>query len=250
MGKINGFIGTYASENSKGVYRFTFDTVSGTLGKTELFYEAKDAKWISLYKNIMAVPVEKHAWAGTCLLDISDGKAEFLGEVLTEKHTPCYILQDETYVYTANYHEGLVMIYEKRPGQREALCPVKKIVTAPGAGCHQILFHGPLMLVPCLTLDRILCFDRTRNFEKTGELLFPENTARAEHLLQQASARVRWLDETPAAVSSSKIRKDLLEGKRPQGLSDAVFAYILESGLYTGSSLDRSAAPAILRKAR
>lgn len=43
MGKINGFIGTYASENSKGVYRFTFDTVSGTLGKTELFYEAKDA---------------------------------------------------------------------------------------------------------------------------------------------------------------------------------------------------------------
>ena len=58
MGKINGFIGTYASENSKGVYRFTFDTVSGTLGKPELFYEAKDAKWISLYKNIMAVPVE------------------------------------------------------------------------------------------------------------------------------------------------------------------------------------------------
>ena len=85
---------------------------------------------------------------------------------------------------------------------------------------------------------------------RNGELLFPENTARAEHLLQQASARVRWLDETPAAVSSSKIRKDLLEGKRPQGLSDAVFAYILESGLYTGSSLDRSAAPAILRKAR
>ena len=57
MGKINGFIGTYASENSKGVYRFTFDTVSGTLGKPELFYEAKDAKWISLYKKIMAVPV-------------------------------------------------------------------------------------------------------------------------------------------------------------------------------------------------
>ena len=85
---------------------------------------------------------------------------------------------------------------------------------------------------------------------RNGGLLFPENTARAEHLLQQASARVRWLDETPAAVSSSKIRKDLLEGKRPQGLSDTVFAYILESGLYKGSLLDRSAAPAILRKAR
>ena len=85
---------------------------------------------------------------------------------------------------------------------------------------------------------------------RNGELLFPENTARAEQLLQQASARVRWLDETPAAVSSSKLRKDLLEGKRPQGLSDTVFAYILESGLYTGSLLDRSAAPAKLRKAR
>ena len=130
MGITNGFIGTYASENSRGVYRFTLDTDSGALGQPELFYEAGDAKWVSLYKNIMAVPVAKDKAAGTCLLDISEGKAKVLGEVLGETHTPCYILQDETYVYTANYHEGLVMIYEKRFGEKDALCPVKKIAIA------------------------------------------------------------------------------------------------------------------------
>ena len=167
MGIINGFIGTYASEKSKGVYRFTFDTDSGTLGRPELFYEARDAKWVSLFQSTMAVPVAKDERAGTCLLDISEGKAEVLGEVLEEKHTPCYILQDDTYVYTANYHEGLVMIYEKRPGERDGLLLVKKIAVGHLAGCHQIIFHGTLMLVPCLMLDRILCFDRTADFEKT-----------------------------------------------------------------------------------
>lgn len=213
MGKINGFIGTYASENSKGVYRFTFDTVSGTLGKPELFYEARDAKWISLYKNIMAVPVAKHAWAGICLLDISGGKAEFLGEVLAEKHTPCYILQDETHVYTANYHEGLVMIYEKRQGQRDALCPVKKIVTAPRAGCHQILFHGPLMLVPCLTLDRILCYDRTRNFEKTGELLFPENSGPRHGIFNRAHSKFWVVSEWSNEVYYFAVKEDKFQLK-------------------------------------
>ena len=176
MGNINGFIGTYASEKSKGVYRFTFDTDSGTLGRPDLFYEARDAKWVSLFQSTMAVPVAKDERAGTCLLDISEGKAEVLGEVLEEKHTPCYILQDDTYVYTANYHEGLVMIYEKRPRERDGLLLVKKIAVGHLAGCHQIIFHGTLMLVPCLMLDRILCFDRTADFEKTGELIFPENS--------------------------------------------------------------------------
>lgn len=189
MGTISGFIGTYASEKSKGIYRFTFDTDSGALGKPELFYEARDAKWISLYRNTMAVPVARDGRAGTCLLDISEGKAECLGEILAEKHTPCYILQDEKYVYTANYHQGLVVIYEKRPEQREALRLTKKILTAPKAGCHQILLHGPLMLVPCLTQNRILCFDRTKDFEKTGELLFPEKSGPRHGIFNRAHSK-------------------------------------------------------------
>ena len=37
-------------------------------------------------------------------------------EFLEEKQTPCYILQDGSSVYTANYHEGNVMVYHLEKG--------------------------------------------------------------------------------------------------------------------------------------
>lgn len=178
------------------------------MGKPELFYEARDAKWISLYRNTIAFPVEKDCRAGTCLLDITGGKTEFLGEVLAEKHTPCYILQDENYVYTANYHQGLVTIYEKRPEQREALRLTKKILIAPQAGCHQILLHGPLMLVPCLTRNRILCFNRTKDFEKTGELLFPENSGPRHGIFNRAHSKFWVVSEWSNEVYYFAVKED------------------------------------------
>ena len=56
---INGYIGTYFSESSKGVYRFAFYPESGELAEPELFYEAKDAKWFPAAKAVFVFPWKK-----------------------------------------------------------------------------------------------------------------------------------------------------------------------------------------------
>ena len=56
---INGYIGTYFSDNSKGVYRFAFYPESGELAEAELFYEAKDAKWVSCSEGHLCFPMEE-----------------------------------------------------------------------------------------------------------------------------------------------------------------------------------------------
>ena len=62
---INGYIGTYFSESSKGVYRFAFYPESGELAEPELFYEAKDAKWVSCSEGRLCFPMEEEGKAGT-----------------------------------------------------------------------------------------------------------------------------------------------------------------------------------------
>lgn len=71
---INGYIGTYFSESSKGVYRFAFYPESGELAEPELFYEAKDAKWVSCSEGRLCFPMEEEGKAGTCFLRLENGE--------------------------------------------------------------------------------------------------------------------------------------------------------------------------------
>ena len=48
---IDGYIGTYYSEKSRGIYHFSFDPESGRMTEPELFYEAPNAKWVSAEGN-------------------------------------------------------------------------------------------------------------------------------------------------------------------------------------------------------
>ena len=47
----------------------------------------------------MAVPVERGKASGTCFLKVVGGRPEMMGEILTEKQTPCYLLQEEECIY-------------------------------------------------------------------------------------------------------------------------------------------------------
>ena len=101
---LDVYIGTYNSDNSKGVYHFTVSPDTGIMSQPELFYEAPNAKWISLQRDSMAFPIEKQGKAGTCFLTLKEKEIDHVEEILEEKQTPCYILQDSSSVYTANYH--------------------------------------------------------------------------------------------------------------------------------------------------
>lgn len=168
---MDGYIGTYYSESSKGIYRFSFDSVNGRVSEPELFYEAPNAKWISLNGRSMVFPIEKQGRAGVCFLTLdNDGKVIRSSEILEEKHTPCYILQHDNLVYTANYHEGNVMVYSL---EESFPLLVKRIENGEGAGCHQILLHDTFLMVPCLEQNRIRLFDMNQGFNTAGQIIFP-----------------------------------------------------------------------------
>ena len=162
-----GYIGTYASPESKGVYRFTFDRESGRMTEPTLLYEAPDAKWISLLGKRLVFPVKRERGAGVCFLD-TEGQS--VCEILEEIHTPCHILQEGKFVYTANYHDGTVMVYDTE-GKKPVT--VLRLENGKKAGCHQILLHENLLLVPCLEQDKICFYDREKDFARAGEIPFP-----------------------------------------------------------------------------
>lgn len=189
---IDGYIGTYYSEKSKGVYHFMFDEESGSMTEPELFYEAPGAKWVSLYGNRMTFPVVRGDKAGTCFLMLEEGKIKSSCEILEETHTPCYIQQDGDYIYTANYHDGTVMIYRMEEGIPTI---IKRIENGVEAGCHQILLHETYLLVPCLVQHRIRVFDMTRDFCPVGEIAFPQGTGPRHGIFNKSHSKLYVVSE-------------------------------------------------------
>lgn len=69
MNILTGYIGTYASPQSLGIYRFSMDLDNGNLSRPELYYDALDCKYLSLYGTLLAAPRKRDGQAGICLLD-------------------------------------------------------------------------------------------------------------------------------------------------------------------------------------
>lgn len=187
---LTGFLGTYASPESLGIYRFTIDLRNGAMSYPELYYEAPDCKYLSLRDSMLASPLKREGRSGICLLDTAHNKEEALAqpaaECFGESSPACYAAQDDRYLYTANYHEGTILIYEityeegssgrkKRPALPHIEL-AKRIPIAPKAGCHQILFHSHYMMVPCLLLDKVMVFDCQKDFILVSELAFDKGT--------------------------------------------------------------------------
>lgn len=192
MNYANGYIGTYYSENSRGIYRFLFDAEHGGMTEPELFYEARNAKWVSLSGGTMVFPIEKQGRAGVCFLELKEEGYRHATEILEEKETPCYIRQKGDFIYTANYHEGNVMVYRLEKG---APSLVKRIEHGIGAGCHQILLHEAFLMVPCLAQDRITMFDTLRGYVPAGEIVFPKGSGPRHGVFNREHTKLYMVSE-------------------------------------------------------
>lgn len=192
MNTLTGYIGTYASPESLGIYRFTMNLDNGNLSKPELYYGALDCKYLSLHGTLLAAPRKRDGQAGICLLDTAGGGASLAGEAFYETAPACYVTQDDACIYTANYHEGCILVYRKSP---DSLTLAKRIDIAPKAGCHQILFHNHYMLVPCLRLDTVKIYDCSRDFAPAGELRFEEGTGPRHGIFDKDHKRLFLVSE-------------------------------------------------------
>lgn len=168
-----GYIGTYASPDSPGIFRFSIDLDTGKLSDPALYCRVPDCKYLSLFDGLLASPVQRDGRSGISLIDTAATGEPAPAEVFYEQSPACFVTQDPNLVYTANYHEGSVRIYEKTGGTPRLL---RHIEITPKAGCHQIILHGRYMLVPCLLLDRVNIYDRDQGFALAGSLEFPPGT--------------------------------------------------------------------------
>lgn len=205
MNTLTGYLGTYASPESLGIYRFTMNLETGALTGPELYYPSPDCKYLSLDGSLLAAPEKQDGKAGLCLLDTAGGKASFAGAEYHETSPACYVTQDSAHIYTANYHEGSVLIYMKSGA---GLTLTKRIDIAPKAGCHQIFFFSHYMMVPCLLLDAVKIFDCDNGFSPAGELTFPKGTGPRHGIFDRDQRRLFLVSELSNQLFVYEITSD------------------------------------------
>lgn len=169
MAKIRGYVGTYRSPAASGTYCFTLDTDTGALSDAECFFAADNTKYAACWNDRVACLTERDGKAGLCLLDANKPGNPLLGELFSEKVTACSLLYHGSLLYTANYHDGTVLIYRALENGPEL---VRRVEVANEAGCHQIIPHGRWVLIPCLELDRVRIFDTESDWAMVGEITF------------------------------------------------------------------------------
>lgn len=173
MKQYTGYVGTYFSDKSLGIYRFHLDAENGTLSQPVLAFDVPDSKYVAMRNDgLLASIVSRQDGAGVHLIDLRSQATPFHAEALTESGTGCYIAFHQDCIYTANFHAGTVSCYRI---VEKTLVFAQMISIAPAAGSHQIVFHHDYMLVPCMELDEIHLF-RLSDLSPCGIIQFPKGS--------------------------------------------------------------------------
>lgn len=162
---IQGFVGTYTKEKSKGIYSFQFDTELQIFHKSNLYREVDSPKYLSYENGRLAYPCKKE----TAQLAVYDGKQEVC--IGNENSTACYVTQDDTYLYSVNYHDGTLIRYR----YTTSLEIDQTVCIGKNAGSHQAILEETRIFVPCRLLDEVRVYDRT-TLQQIATIPFPKGT--------------------------------------------------------------------------
>lgn len=193
MTELKGYVGTYASPDAPGTYRFLLDTDSGRLSAPALIYPQTNTKYAAWHRGLLATVTENSRSCGLALLDVSAGEAKVLDVQDGERTTACFLTWQDGLLYSANYHDGHVLIYRPENGK---LTLVHRLFLGEESGCHQVIFHGRWLLVPCLKLDRVFLFDRENAFAPAGELILAPGTGPRHGVFSAGHSRFYLVSET------------------------------------------------------
>lgn len=170
------FVGTYTANESKGIYVYKLDTVTGT-SKYISMVEVENPSYLVVDKSekyIYAVTeddgVETSA-VNAFAFDKEEGKLTFLNKQLTQGGAPCYIniSEDGKHVVTANYLGGNISVFPtKEDGSLE---PASQVINFQGKGidadrqnqphlhCVEFSPNGKYLYADDLGTDKIMKFD-------------------------------------------------------------------------------------------
>lgn len=182
-----GYVGTYTTGRSQGIYRFSFDPDTGMLSDPILFAAVRNPKCVVHRGSILASAIELEGRAGVALWDARHPCTPPFSMCCPEQQTPCHLRFSGSSLLAANYHEGLFTVY--RTDSHNLSCATQ-IACGEKAGCHQSLGRRGFILVPCLEQDQVRIFDR--KFSPRGVILFPAGSG-PRHGVFHPKDRTLWM---------------------------------------------------------
>jgi 6-phosphogluconolactonase len=175
------YVGTYTGPQSKGIYAYSYDAVSGKLTPLGVAAETTNPSFLAIdsTRKFLYVVNEEHDYKGEnsgavtafSIDDRKTGKLTELDEVSSHGADPCYISFDRTgkYALVANYSGGTVAVFplagDGRIGEASSvvkdageLGPNKSRQEAPHAHFIQASASNRFAYVADLGLDRVLIY--------------------------------------------------------------------------------------------
>lgn len=168
---MHGFVGTYTTGRSQGIYRFTFDPDTGALCDPILFAAVRDPKCVTRRGSVLASAIHLEGRSGVALWDARHPCTPPFSMCCPEQEAPCHLRFSGSSLLAANAQEGMFTVY--RADSHNLSC-ARQIDCGKHAGCQQSLGRRGYTLVSCLGQDQVRIFDR--KFSPRGVILFPKGS--------------------------------------------------------------------------
>lgn len=184
---ITGYVGTYTSDCSEGIYKIKLDENNGHLEEPVLFKKIKNSKYLAWVDDYLYTLFDDEEGSGVMVLDKAGNT---LASLIFEKVTSAHLAIKGKYIYTANYHEGTVTKLKYENGKIEL---VKRYEIQRKAGCHQVIFFKDMILVPCLFMDKVFIF--SEDLELMNEVMLPHGSGPRHGVISTDDTRLYLVSE-------------------------------------------------------
>ena len=162
MMSYTGYVGTYTSEKSEGIYAFKYENRKIT--DVHLFTKVRNPKYLAWMNDYIVAVCDFEEGSGVAVFDLSGNEID---HIVFEAFTSCYVGVKDNLIFTAHFHSGDVTLLRFENNHLEL---VKRTYIKEKAGCHQVIPYKDQYLVPCLFIDQIKILDK--DFTVVDEISF------------------------------------------------------------------------------
>lgn len=161
-----GYVGTYTSEKSEGIYAFTYE--NQTITDVHLFTKVRNPKYLAWMNDYIVAVCDFEEGSGVAVFDLNGNEID---HIVFEAFTSCYVGVKDNLIFTAHFHSGDVTLLRFENNHLEL---VQRTHIKDKAGCHQVIPYKDQYLVPCLFMDQIKILDK--DFKVVDEISFEEGS--------------------------------------------------------------------------
>ena len=166
MMSYTGYVGTYTSEKSEGIYAFTYK--NQTITGVHLFMKVRNPKYLAWMNDYIVAVCDFEEGSGVAVFDLNGNEID---HIVFEAFTSCYVGVKDNLIFTAHFHSGDVTLLRFENNRLEL---VQRTHIKDKAGCHQVIPYKDQYLVPCLFMDQIKILDK--DFKVVDKIQFEEGS--------------------------------------------------------------------------